>query len=573
MKLTRVEVKNYRSLFAEKGSPVTSIDLAEGMNAFVGPNNIGKSNLLRAVALALDPDYPFDRDKDMPSALMFAFPRVTLEFACEGKTSSERTLLRRAGEYERSILKPPKKTYADDGILRFTVSFPGNDRFGATRQEIVGIRGAGARQGDVAKLERAVAQFRRTLRFVMIQSGQSLEEVLAGKFREILRSVIQEHLTQQYADAEGQRLAFIEGLQTGLLAPLRDRVSDIVTSLFPEIGSVVLEPSVADIDTALSNVGVTLEDSVATPLQDKGTGVRGGVMVAMLRYLADQSRRSMVFAVEEPEAFLHPAAQEALRDDLESLAERRDVTLLVSTHSPHVVSRDAKARVFAMSKDGAGRTRIIHSAKGDEPLAGLLGGLFRDSVLSELLDATATAPSDARALVLVEGTTDADYLSLAARISKQPDLLQGLWIIPAGGASKLVIEAVVARSRFDLPLLALLDSDEMGRTARKTMTDKLAFQGPEVLSYSALFNGAPSDIEAEDLFPQVLLKAFIKAEGEDTVLSDKHRIGQTGQWHFGFTSVGKDLIVPFIEKHAKAGDFARWIELLAQIRERVGLND
>jgi putative ATP-dependent endonuclease of the OLD family len=36
-------------------------------------------------------------------------------------------------------------------------------------------------------------------------------------------------------------------------------------------------------------------------------------------------KRSKVFAIEEPEMFLHPTAQEELRDDLEALAERKEL--------------------------------------------------------------------------------------------------------------------------------------------------------------------------------------------------------------------------------------------------------
>jgi hypothetical protein len=572
LKIAKIQIKNYRSLFAAKQEQTVSLELAEGMNALVGINNTGKSNLLRAVALALDPDHPFDRERDMPGPLMYAFPRVTLEFACEGRTAPERTLLKRADEYERSLLKTGKKTYAQDGIVRFTVSFPGNERFGATRQETIGIRGSGARQGDPEKLERAVWQFRRTLRFVMIESGQSLEGVLAGKFREILRSVIREHQRDAFETAENKRSDFVEGLQSDLLSPLRTRIESIVSDLFPEITGVALQPDVADIESILSNVGVELLDSVQTPLADKGTGVRGAVLVAMLRYLADQSRRSMVFAVEEPEAFLHPAAQEDLRDDLERLAERRDVTLLVSTHSPFVLSRDSKARLFSLVKDSEGRTRIAGVAAGDAGHAPLLGGLFRDAIVSQILDRTAEIPSTAAAIVLVEGLTDADYLRLAAKFSGRRDLIQDLHIVAAGGASKLVLEATVMRARTSLPVLVVLDSDEAGRSAAKTLVEKLGFQkGQRVMTYSAVFDGNPQGVEAEDLFPNALLRRFLGEFGEDAVLSEKKQSTELGKWHFGLNATGKDLVAAFLEKNAKAKDFEKWVELLGLIRSGAGL--
>jgi len=44
MRLTRLQVTNYRSLFGER----VDIDFPPDMNAIIGPNNCGKSNLLRA---------------------------------------------------------------------------------------------------------------------------------------------------------------------------------------------------------------------------------------------------------------------------------------------------------------------------------------------------------------------------------------------------------------------------------------------------------------------------------------------------------------------------------------------
>jgi putative ATP-dependent endonuclease of OLD family len=56
MKLERIEIKNYRSLFHDYDARSSfTLDLGDGVNAIAGPNNVGKSNVFRALALALDP--------------------------------------------------------------------------------------------------------------------------------------------------------------------------------------------------------------------------------------------------------------------------------------------------------------------------------------------------------------------------------------------------------------------------------------------------------------------------------------------------------------------------------------
>jgi len=208
VKLISIEVKNYRSLFADSSEHHDfGLDLADGMNALIGPNNCGKSNLLRAIALALDPNFPFDRTADMPGAMQYAFPRITLDFECQGRTTMERTLLRYLEEYERQFVSSGRPTYAESGLIRYTVSFPGSERSGANRQESFVARGAGARKGDPESLVKPLSQFRKILQFVLVTSGESLETLLAGKFREILHTVIRDHMKENWRPPTADEVA------------------------------------------------------------------------------------------------------------------------------------------------------------------------------------------------------------------------------------------------------------------------------------------------------------------------------------------------------------------------------
>jgi putative ATP-dependent endonuclease of the OLD family len=518
VKLTKVEVRNYRSFFADAEDERSSgfaIELADGMNALIGPNNVGKSNLLRAVALALDPSFPFDRSADVPGPVHHAYPAVTLTFECNPRNAMESTLLKHLEEYERQVARPGDRTYAQEEMVRYRVAFPGSARSGANRRESFEARGAGARKGDPASLAKPLEQFHKFLQFVLVSSGQSLEELLTGKFREILQTVIRDRERERLAIAVRRRSGYVEQLQDELLAPLRQSVIGAVRELFPEITGIALVPQVSSIDETLSNVAVNVTDAVETALVAKGTGVRGAVMVGMLRYLAEKTKRSIVFAVEEPESFLHPKAQEELRDDLENLAERSDVTLLVTTHSPFIVSRNEKAKVISLTKDARGRTIPVGEAGGAESHASLLGGLFRDAALADLLERAATIPAAAKGIVVVEGRTDEAYLRLAARVARRADLLDDLYVVPAGNAERVVIQSVLLKQQTDRPLLALLDNDEAGKHARDELTKRFKFQGHKVVTVDEVLPRIPRSFpaEAEDLFPNSLMERFVREEG------------------------------------------------------------
>ena len=427
MKLTHIRIKDFRSFSGEH-----DFDVSSGVNYFVGPNNCGKSNLIRALELALDPDAISSAERDRPAREdqrgKPPTTRITLTFGV-GKSGPEVTLLRRAQEYEMAVREARRapigngvQTYADDHEVRLVTTFTGGGwqtSFQAKGQ------GASSLAGDSDLHQKLEDQFRSALRFAVIHSGEDLDSLLRGKFREILQLVISDHLSNELTKAEAARADYLATLQAELLEPLRSRVLERVAAMFPEITVANLVPDVPTVAETLSSVDVQLGDLVTTELKDKGTGVRGAVLVSMLQYLAEQSRRSLVLAVEEPEAFLHPAGQEAIRGHLEDLAMRADVSLLVTTHSPYVISRSAEALLTELRKSPDGATNKAASAPGDESRADLLGSLYRDAGLARVLERSLEIPAGTKAVVITEGYTDGLFIRQCCEAVGRKDLPDG----------------------------------------------------------------------------------------------------------------------------------------------------
>jgi predicted ATP-dependent endonuclease of OLD family len=109
-------------------------NLADGVNYFVGPNNCGKSNLIAALELAMDPNRIFVPERDRPAMLQGPTKtRITLTFAKTVKGDGpEKTLIDRAKKYELALRRRQKRetarkgtTYAEDGQVSRVVTFGG----------------------------------------------------------------------------------------------------------------------------------------------------------------------------------------------------------------------------------------------------------------------------------------------------------------------------------------------------------------------------------------------------------------------------------------------------------------
>jgi putative ATP-dependent endonuclease of the OLD family len=575
MRLTSVEIRDYRSIFVDEAGTSLRLELAAGANTLVGQNNCGKSNVLRAISLALDPQQEFSADRDTPGPRPFSNPIITLVFQGDPTDIDHAAVLEAAAAYERSVDPNVAETRADQGEVALQVAFVPEEH-GIRRDERL-LTTTDVRQSNEEEQQELLAlaldRLRTAVRFVLISSGESIESVLEGNFREILHSVVRDRLHHEFETAERSRTDYVSGLQDSLLRPLRDQLTVDVKNLFPEIEQIRLIPEVSSIERTLSNVGVNLEDLVATPLAEKGTGVRGGVLVAMLSYLALNATRGMVFAVEEPEAFLHPAAQELLRGQLEALAAATGVTLLVTTHSPFIVTKSPKGRVFCLAKDRDGRTRVSESAQGDADHAPLIGGLLHEITLESLLASTSVLPPGAETLVLVEGEGDRFCLELAADVVGRPDLLDGMVFQPTNGTIAMIGRAVIAKATVELPLLVVVDNDDAGRKAKDQLVGStFGFQKKQVITYAAVFpaNWEQFPIEAEDLFEPALIAGFAEVHGTSVVDGTKKRPDDA--YHYDFGPAAKELLTAYLQTETQPSDVRRWLELIFELRTRAGLD-
>ena len=562
MRLTKVTLWSFRSFWSDDDKvPAGGLTLSPGVNYLAGPNNSGKSNLLRAVALALNPDAVMVHDIDKPQASSWG-PAVELELSVGPEPSSAmKKLLDDVEAYEQTIPSFEAPSLASEGIVRLYVFY---DKHGVRNERFLtrGNYDKGVVVGRNNSRLRAVKHFHDLVRFVDIKSGEDLESLLQRGFKEILGSAVGAEHAREMADARAAREAYVEALGR-ILRPVAKHVEDRIRRYVRGIEQVDMVPDVPPIEDAIADAHVFLKDTVRTALEHKGTGVRGAMLMLLLSFIADSAKSAVVFGIEEPEAFLHPETHRELGAGLERFTQRPDVTLLVTTHSPFIFRAeedDAKSAVFVVRKGTDGRSSVVKDV-AEAARTDLLGS----RVLSSLLKKADEVPVGAKLVLVVEGWTDLRYLEIAA--ARLGVALDTVHVIAAGGAVAAAVQAVTLRSMHlqERLVVALFDGDDDGRVGQKLLLDKFKWKrNSDVLSYDQWIEPENVPVEAEDIFGKDVVEMFLQEPGNDGYLDEKKRRPKGG-WHYGLTKDGKPAFVAWLEKQMDPALFERWREPLGYV--------
>jgi len=194
---------------------------------------------------------------------------------------------------------------------------------------------------------------------------------------------------------------------------------------------------------------------VENSLERRGSGIQRLLMVAFFQYLAERKKDNggnFIFAIEEPENCLHPGLQRELASSFRRLADE-GYQIIITSHSPVFAGESAIEDLLLVFRD-AGIAKAIQTPKLD--LAGVAEQLGVD-------------PSDQitgyNACIFVEGPSDIEFwttiaqkLKDARRITNNFEDLRIGFVIYGGDTLKHWIN-LRAMGRLNRNFGAIVDSD------------------------------------------------------------------------------------------------------------------
>ncbi|MCE2503288.1 MAG: AAA family ATPase [Chlorobi bacterium] len=149
-------------------------------------------------------------------------------------------------------------------------------------------------------------------------------------------------------------------------------------------------------------------------------------MVAYFEHLASkQTMREHIFAIEEPETYLHPSAQEDLLKSIIKISENSQ--FFITTHSPIFAGATNGENSILVSKNASG---VSQYNRGSEDII--------QKIISELgIKPDHNLIRECKFLVFAEGADDVKFLNIAARTLLDKDLSKDGIVCLIGGGSSL----------------------------------------------------------------------------------------------------------------------------------------
>lgn len=158
----------------------------------------------------------------------------------------------------------------------------------------------------------------------------------------------------------------------------------------------------------LFSIQMDTDDGI--PLNKRGSGVRRIILVSFFkaeaeRRLKSSSKKSIIYALEEPETAQHPNNQKILIESFKSLANEKGCQIILTTHSPGLASELPVNSLRFLNQDST--TNELKIDKGNH--------IF--GKIAEVLGVT--PDSRVKVLFCVEGPTDVSALENLSKALKE----------------------------------------------------------------------------------------------------------------------------------------------------------
>ena len=461
MRIARIHVENFRNFHA--------LDLAVGRAAVIlGENQIGKTNLLYALRLVLDPSLPDSarqlRVEDFWDGIARPLTneariRISIDIADFENVEGELAVL------AEHLIQP------EPMIARLTYEFgpvPGLDHAPTKDDDFEFWTYGGGRPEN-----RFGYDVRKRVPMEVLHALRDAEGDLARWTKSPLKPLIDRAKSevkrsdlQALADGVSKETDKVTDLKP--ISELASRINDKLEEMTGTTQAIetALGFSPVDPDKLLRALRLLFEGK-KRDISEASLGTANVLYLALrsldLDSLVDEgSRVHTFFSIEEPEAHLHPHLQRLVyrsylrpRQPTTPEGERKAsaVRYLLTTHSPHIASVTPVESLILLRSD-TNRAATI----GVSGAAIALTDAERDDI-ERYLDVSRAEGLFARGILLVEGDAEKFLVPvLAARAGYDLDVL-GITLCSVGGTNFVPYVKFFGPQGLNLPLAVLTDYD------------------------------------------------------------------------------------------------------------------
>lgn len=444
MKLVGFSAKNYRSI-----STAYKLPLAD-YTVIVGPNNEGKSNILKALGLALTlltgsrpqrfrrpglvsyssrtmERFDYDWERDFPINLQNANPEGRSEFTCEFELSDDELL-----EFKNKI------KVNLNSILKAKISIGKAE----VKFDFL-MKGRGKESLNKKRLE--ISQF--------VNNKLLLQYIPAIRTSDLAINIVESLLERELSTLEDnpefkEVVKVINKLQQPIIKKIAKSLKESISGFIPDVKNISIKNRENVGRLISSSCRVYVNDGIETDLQFKGDGVISLTAISLLQHFSKQGslNKGLILLLEEPESHLHPKAIHNLKKVLLEISKTNQV--IVTTHSPIIIERLQVKHNVIVQNGKAVQANSVNEIRES------LGITMSDNLASAYL------------VVLVEGEEDIVLLKpwLEEKSNKIKSALANATLIfdHLGGASNIGYKTSLYKNNL-CNVIAFLDNDDAGR--------------------------------------------------------------------------------------------------------------
>jgi len=458
------------------------------MTVLVGKNNEGKSNILRALSLAMSTMRDYASDPGIR--------RTTTEMR---RRFSER-LYNWERDFPFSLQNSKKKASEIDLVFELTKDeirdihnstkiwlnseLPIRITFSKDESKVEIPKKGTPATANSTNVQNIMTYVCKKIDFNFIPAVRTGQDTV-----NILEPIIERALFDAEKDIKyREALETLEKLQQEKLNDISQRIVAPLQAFLPSVKSLQIRiPNVRRRSLYARDIDIIIDDGVPTSIESKGDGIKSLTALALLNNSNNPDKMSVI-AIEEPEAHLHPEAARQLYQTILSLSEKYQVVL--TTHSPLFINRSTLQDNIIVDKGKAAPVKRIKEIRE------ALGTIISDNLIN------------AENILLVEGEDDKIILdkllpNMNEKIKKS--IQNSNFIIDyVGGAGNFPYKLTLYRN-IQCNCCVFLDDDDAGRTAGAQL-EKQGLSSSNILY--AICNGSTNS-EIEDCLEKNSYKEIV----------------------------------------------------------------